>query len=220
MLPEAPTWDHDIRPSSVLARLHSILTAFRDGGNNALVEILYQKMAHAQSLSSAAVPRPLRRANSGQKPRAVNHAVAGASSSEWEPWDSRNSQRSRDTGTVGNVPPEPSLEAAFANEDSLGESPIASHGDSALSGPLVTQILPQRDFEGLWTYGQTSYTANDYAMPHQFNASADLTAPLLDQISVDMVLNNLIFDSGNQISLEAYWPDNNTPDINSHSQQT
>ncbi|KAL3473829.1 hypothetical protein BJX99DRAFT_248649 [Aspergillus californicus] len=55
LLPEGRTWDVESRPSSILARLHSILAAFRDEGNNALVKILYQKMAHAHSLSSAAI---------------------------------------------------------------------------------------------------------------------------------------------------------------------
>ncbi|KAL2842553.1 hypothetical protein BJY01DRAFT_200656 [Aspergillus pseudoustus] len=220
MLPEAPTWDQDIRPSSVLARLHSILTAFRDGGNNALVEILYQKMAHAQSISSATVPRPLRRDNSGQRPKTVDHAVTGASSSEWEPWDIRNSQRLIDAGMAVNVPQKSSSEVAFANEDSLGGTLIASHGDPVLFGTRLTPILPQRDFEGLWTYGQTPYTVNDYAITHQYNASTDLTAPLLDQLSVDMVLNNLLFDNGNQLSLESYWPNDNTREINGHTQPT
>ncbi|KAI9043938.1 Zn(II)2Cys6 transcription factor [Aspergillus affinis] len=48
MLPRAPSWDGESRPSSILARLHSILSTFRGGGNKELAEILYKKMAEAQ----------------------------------------------------------------------------------------------------------------------------------------------------------------------------
>ena len=48
MLPRAPVWDGESRPSSILARLHSILSTFRGGGNKELAEILYKKMAEAQ----------------------------------------------------------------------------------------------------------------------------------------------------------------------------
>ncbi|PLB44521.1 hypothetical protein P170DRAFT_430403 [Aspergillus steynii IBT 23096] len=48
MLPRAPIWDGESRPSSILARLHSILSTFRGGGNKELAEILYKKMAEAQ----------------------------------------------------------------------------------------------------------------------------------------------------------------------------
>ncbi|KAF9883382.1 hypothetical protein FE257_003549 [Aspergillus nanangensis] len=49
LLPRAPVWDGETRPSSILTRLHSILSTFRGGGNKELVEILYRKMAEAQA---------------------------------------------------------------------------------------------------------------------------------------------------------------------------
>lgn len=60
MLPRAPVWDGESRPSSILARLHSILSTFRGGGNKELAELLYKKMADAQSSSGPALPPPIR----------------------------------------------------------------------------------------------------------------------------------------------------------------
>lgn len=55
-LPRAPVWDGDSRPSTILARLHSLLSTFHGGGNKELVEVLYKKMAEAQYRSGPALP--------------------------------------------------------------------------------------------------------------------------------------------------------------------
>ncbi|PWY95257.1 C6 transcription factor [Aspergillus sclerotioniger CBS 115572] len=60
MLPRAPTWDNESRPSNILARLHSILFTFRGGGNKELAELLYKKMADAQARSGPALSLPIR----------------------------------------------------------------------------------------------------------------------------------------------------------------
>ncbi|PWY89884.1 hypothetical protein BO70DRAFT_330003 [Aspergillus heteromorphus CBS 117.55] len=60
MLPRAPAWDGESRPSSILARLHSILSTFRGGGNKELAELLYKKMADAQASSGPALAAPIR----------------------------------------------------------------------------------------------------------------------------------------------------------------
>ncbi|GKZ40959.1 hypothetical protein AbraIFM66951_006499 [Aspergillus brasiliensis] len=60
MLPRAPSWDNESRPSSILARLHSILSTFRGGGNKELAELLYKKMADAQARSGPALSPPIR----------------------------------------------------------------------------------------------------------------------------------------------------------------
>lgn len=60
MLPRAPDWDSESRPSNILSRLHSILSTFRGGGNKTLVDMLYRKMAEAQSRSGPLLARSLR----------------------------------------------------------------------------------------------------------------------------------------------------------------
>lgn len=60
MLPRAPSWDNESRPSSILARLHSILSTFRGGGNKELAELLYKMMADAQARSGPALTPPIR----------------------------------------------------------------------------------------------------------------------------------------------------------------
>ncbi|KAL2801797.1 fungal-specific transcription factor domain-containing protein [Aspergillus granulosus] len=220
MLPEAPAWDQDIRPSSVLARFHSILTVFRDGGNGALVEILYQKMAHAQSLSSAAVPRPLRGLDSAQKRKAEHQTIASSSNNDWEPWDATTSQASTEANVPVAVPQEYSSHTARKNEDSLDENQTGSRRDCMLSETLEAPVLPQRDFEGLWTYSQPPYIPTDYTALEQLSPSTELTTPLLDQFSADMVLNNLIFDAGDQLSLASYWSDDNTQGMNGLTQHS
>lgn len=60
MLPGPPVWDVESRPSQILARLHAILSTFRGGGNKQLVELLYKKMAEAQSISGIALGASLK----------------------------------------------------------------------------------------------------------------------------------------------------------------
>ncbi|EAW07132.1 Zn(II)2Cys6 transcription factor [Aspergillus clavatus NRRL 1] len=55
-LPRALIWDGENRPSHILAKLHSLLSTFRGGGNKRLVELLWQKMAHAQSVGDLILP--------------------------------------------------------------------------------------------------------------------------------------------------------------------
>ncbi|RAL16961.1 Zn(II)2Cys6 transcription factor [Aspergillus homomorphus CBS 101889] len=64
MLPQAPVWDGESRPSSILARLHSILSTFRGGGNKELVDLLYRKMADAQFRTGPALPPPIHEVHS------------------------------------------------------------------------------------------------------------------------------------------------------------
>ncbi|KAA8644919.1 Zn(II)2Cys6 transcription factor [Aspergillus tanneri] len=55
ILPQAPVWDGDSRPSNILERLYSILSTFRGGGNRELAELLYKKMADAQCMSGLTI---------------------------------------------------------------------------------------------------------------------------------------------------------------------
>ena len=55
MLPRASELEFESRPNNILYRLHSILSTFRGGGNKTLVDMLYKKMAEADSRSSPAL---------------------------------------------------------------------------------------------------------------------------------------------------------------------
>lgn len=59
MLPCSSPVEAENRPSSILSRLHSILSTFRGGGNKTLVDMLYKKMAEAESRSGPALAKPL-----------------------------------------------------------------------------------------------------------------------------------------------------------------
>lgn len=52
MLPRASELEFESRPNNILYRLHSILSTFRGGGNKTLVDMLYKKMAEANSRSA------------------------------------------------------------------------------------------------------------------------------------------------------------------------
>ncbi|KAJ0413758.1 fungal-specific transcription factor domain-containing protein [Aspergillus carlsbadensis] len=218
MLPEAPTWDQDIRPSSVLARLHSILTAFKDGGNNALVDILYQKMARAQSLSSEAVPRSLREVNPARKRQAKCHPITSSSNNDWNSFNGTTSQPSISGRVTASVPQETSSDVGCNDENCVSDHQMAAQSQSMLSDILAAPSSSQQDFEGLWTHSQPSYVPANFAAPHRLNASTELTGPLLDLFPMDMVLNNLLFENGNQLLFDTYWPNDDTPDINGLTQ--
>ena len=64
LLPRALVWNNEDRPSNVLTRLHLILSSFRGGGNKTLVDMLYRKMAEAQSRVGPTLPQPLLSTNS------------------------------------------------------------------------------------------------------------------------------------------------------------
>jgi hypothetical protein len=218
MFPEASTWDQDIRPSSVLARLHSILTAFKDSGNNSLVDILYQKMARAQSLSSTTVPRSLRGLNPTQKRKAECRTIPRSSNTDWNSFNETNSQPSILGRTTSSVAQQTRTDTGF-DEDSLDEHRMVAQAQSILSDILVTPSSSQQDFEGLLTYG-LPYVPAEFTVPHPLNTSTELTTPLIDQSPLDMVLNNLLFDNGDQPFLDTYWPSDNTPEISGLPQQS
>ncbi|KAE8154350.1 fungal-specific transcription factor domain-containing protein [Aspergillus avenaceus] len=58
MLPGGLEWDGESRPNYILSRLHTILSTFR-GGNEKLVNVLYQKMAELQFTTAPVLPASL-----------------------------------------------------------------------------------------------------------------------------------------------------------------
>ncbi|KAL2871711.1 Zn(II)2Cys6 transcription factor [Aspergillus lucknowensis] len=207
MLPEAPTWDQDARPSSVLARLHLILMAFKDGGNNALVEILYQKMAHAQLLSSSAVPPSLNGPGSAYRSRHDVHTVDGGFSRESQLRESAStpfsSQQSATADWAWQIRPDT---ASNTSDDPVDDNRKASKTDSNLPEAIISASLPQRDFDNSWAYIDPTHTHLGYTASQQLSARANTATPLLDQTSVDTVSNNFIFENSEiHLPLETFW---------------
>ncbi|EAA60630.1 hypothetical protein AN8596.2 [Aspergillus nidulans FGSC A4] len=65
-VPDTSRWDQESRPSNILTRLHSILSALTGGENSTLVDILYGKIAKAHYMHSAPIlPAP---SNGNNKP--------------------------------------------------------------------------------------------------------------------------------------------------------
>ncbi|KAL5341425.1 fungal-specific transcription factor domain-containing protein [Aspergillus crustosus] len=206
MLPEAPTWDRDNRPSSVLARLHSILSAFRNGGNNSLVEMLYQKMAHARSVSASTILPPLggsHVADDRGRGEQGHSGISSTSSAVWEV-DSPESTTWPSGGVQSPVPPAtsgPSQDDIQSAEQNFDLQP--SFSDISFGYP--------------WSYAQSGYDPLVYSSLQQLGASANLgitptISTSLELGSVDTVLNNLIFDTPpDQLSLATYLAMTNPP---------
>ncbi|KAL4879950.1 fungal-specific transcription factor domain-containing protein [Aspergillus karnatakaensis] len=203
-LPEAPTWDQESRPSSILARLHSILSAFKDGGNNTLVELLYQKMAHAHSVSSSTIYPPLGGVRSTDKRRRETESASRDSASSSGVWE------------IG-----PSGMSSWADEEVILPNPADSQDSTSESinsseqplDPVESIVQPSFSDQPLgypWSYVQSGYDPLAYSSLQQFGTSTGLlTAPeisnSLELGSVDTVLNHLIFNSpSEQLSLATY----------------
>ncbi|KAL4984081.1 fungal-specific transcription factor domain-containing protein [Aspergillus falconensis] len=54
-VPDTSRWDQESRPSSILTRLHSILSALTGGESSTLVDILYGKIARAHYMQSTTI---------------------------------------------------------------------------------------------------------------------------------------------------------------------
>ncbi|KAL4868379.1 hypothetical protein BDV12DRAFT_197254 [Aspergillus spectabilis] len=204
MLPEAPTWDRENRPSSILARLHSILSAFRNGGNTTLVELLYQKMAHAHSVSSSTILPPFggkSSANNRTHEAKMSNIISATSSEVWETqspgsanWPGGNLPVPVQTGTDDSAAG--GIELVEQNFDPVVPQVQSGFSDQTLIYPL--------------DYVQSGYDPLVYSSLQQFGANGSLlTAPpistSLELGSVDTVLNNLLFEApADQLSLATY----------------
>ncbi|KAL2819301.1 hypothetical protein BDW59DRAFT_165165 [Aspergillus cavernicola] len=206
MLKEVPTWDQDSRPSSILARLHSILLAFKDGGNNALVEILYQKMAYAQFLSSPSLMSPLSGPHSKGQPDRGMQSTNSALGNEAETFEGGFPQY--DSGRTG-------VEAnrhgnGFMDGDSANGNTDANQEILSISGPSSLSNLSDQILGNSWSYVQSTHDPLASTAFQQFDASTGLvTVPAmfapLETNSLDTVLNHVIFDSPlDGLSLDTY----------------
>lgn len=216
MLTQTSKWDQESRPSSLLSHLHSLLSAFTDGGNNALVDMLYRKMAHAHSVVSSTIPplltciRPVQNRNCESQ---STSRVQGTLSTTWEGGSSANDAACtnaanwlRDEGAPGG-----------SGHEVNQTSPWAPDGTTDAATASVPLDFTDQQLGNPWSYLQSSYDPLMYPPPQDFGTNASglsipATSGSLDIRSLDTVLNNVIFDtSHNQLPLGPYFPIANVP---------
>ncbi|KAI9372213.1 hypothetical protein BJX61DRAFT_534137 [Aspergillus egyptiacus] len=125
MLPNAPTWDHSCHPSTVLARLHSLLSALRDGEDNTLVDLLYQKMEYAHSLSTSPDIRTLGSLHVTEVRGCQVQMASGVLNNEAA---SQNPFRVEDAGSTG--------DGTNPSQPTSSPRPILLHTDEAVERPF------------------------------------------------------------------------------------
>lgn len=211
MLTQTSKWDQESRPSSLLSHLHSLLSAFTDGGNNALVDMLYRKMAHAHSVVSSSIPplltciRPVRNRNFESQ---------GTVPTTWE--GSSSTKDTADNNTGDWLHEEEGAPGGSGHEINQ-PSPRAPNGTTDAATASVPLDFTDQQFGDPWSYLQSSYDPLMYPPPQDFGTNASgLSVPAisgsLDIRSLDTVLNNVIFDTPhNQLPLGPYFPIANVP---------
>lgn len=150
MLPRAPDWEFESRPSNILSRLHSILSTFRGGGNKTLVDMLYKKMAEAESRSAPVLSRSLQPSHAGS-PLPSRRPAKGIGPNQ----DSRANERCDFTGYNQDATVESfSNELGFLQKDLYTEPMVAySYDDyqqalnvpSDVTIPDMSSSLPWMD---------------------------------------------------------------------------
>ncbi|RDW72750.1 fungal specific transcription factor domain-containing protein [Aspergillus mulundensis] len=197
-------WDHDSRPSNILARLHSILAALTDGEDNTLVNILYSKVARAHFMRPARI-LPTLGHNIGrvsQRPEAVTKAHA------------QNDQTQNTCSRYGNN------DARTASDWSgLLDTESRPAGDdgrakrsNAESTTLMHYSLLEEDPGDLWSYAQPSYDPPvDSSIQHLSAESSALTASTtstdIDLGALGPMITNALSDPHEDyICLDAYLP--------------
>lgn len=158
MLPRASDWEFESQPSNILSRLHSILSTFRGGGNKALVDMLYKKMAEAESRSApvlsmslqpscAGLPLPSRRlakgieANSDARGYALGDFTGYVQAATVEPFSDGSRHGSRAIADVGFL------------QDDLYTEPMVAHSYNDCQQTMDAQsdvTIPDMSFSLPW----------------------------------------------------------------------
>ncbi|BCS27026.1 Zn(II)2Cys6 transcription factor [Aspergillus puulaauensis] len=156
ILTQTSKWGQETRPSSLLSHLHSFLSTFTDGGNNALVDMLYRKMAHAHSVVSSTIP-PLLTCIHPVKNRSL------VQDTEPTAWDGGSSTKdSTDTNAANWLEGEgaPGSPSHATNRVSLGTPDGATDAATA----SVSLDFDSQQFGDPWSYVQSSYDPLIYTL--------------------------------------------------------
>ncbi|KAL4793899.1 hypothetical protein BDV19DRAFT_205902 [Aspergillus venezuelensis] len=205
-LPQTAAWEKENRPSNIFARLHSILSAFTGGANDALVDILFQKMAQVHYASSPIlpslnepIPRPKRRPETVTANR-VHEIESGP----------------QDAGSLRTVPGQAMRTGERPGEESpTSRSPAHDRSFSeqqAIPSPTfcAAAYLTEPTINNPWGDIQSNF--DSLALPmEQLDTGANLfTTPaspssMLSFGPIDTVFNNFIFNANTDyLSLDPY----------------
>ncbi|KAL4936795.1 hypothetical protein BDV06DRAFT_85449 [Aspergillus oleicola] len=206
MLPQTTTWEKENRPSNILARLHSILSAFADGGNDALVDILFQKMAQAHYMSSSAILPSLNHMHSPPGQRSETKTPSCLQEIETE---------TRKAGSLQGIPG-PAMETVEWPGEKLQNPGSPTHNQSS-SGQRMTPSatlpatanLPESSYTNPWSDIDSTYDPPAFPL-EQLDTGASLfatpaTPGLMNLGPIDTVFNNFMFNThADYLSLDAY----------------
>ncbi|RHZ54230.1 Zn(II)2Cys6 transcription factor [Aspergillus thermomutatus] len=196
MLPRPPIWDVESRPSQILARLHTILSTFRGGGNKQLVELLYKKMAEAQSISGLTLGASLK-------------APAGKPQFRQSPESSTCRNAMRENAFLGQSPAE-SSQVVMTGWFSFGPPyTLQAGGDIAQPDCFDDCILPDDMVLGIasasdtpadaWTTESQVTTEDMGEMASLFTSLPSWTTPpgeiILEDCPKEDVLNDTSFET-------------------------
>ncbi|PYH74342.1 Zn(II)2Cys6 transcription factor [Aspergillus vadensis CBS 113365] len=238
MLPRAPSWDNESRPSSILARLHSILSTFRGGGNKELAELLYRKMADAQARSGPALSPPIREPQPPVKSKMLPAATTTSASGGEDLTHKRATTAMEAAGPIADdISPlnnwSTATEAQLPTMQSVGQGHIQDslslvhHAQSGYSGlqPLEDMLFPEFAESTFPTQLESSESVYDpsfgnllpYSLPLEGARSTPMNfaslSPALPSGSVEMLINDFISQiPEGQFTPEPNFSSNDFPD--------
>ncbi|KAL4974677.1 fungal-specific transcription factor domain-containing protein [Aspergillus desertorum] len=209
IVPDTSGWGQESRPSNILTRLHSILSALAGGENSTLVDILYGKIARAHHMHSRTILPSLGNANhngnrnpkTGTAPSVQDKATTTAPSPNG-------------TDKTGDAIDWPSVSLATADRPAGDVSSTAPSATDPVT-TAVPYVLPVQDIRSSWDYTQSSYDPLMYSSLQHLSAgesvlSTPTTTTSLDLSPLGPMLNNAIFDyRQDYVYLDTYLPLNN-----------
>jgi len=199
-LPRPLQWAMDNRPSNILARLHSFLSAFRGEGNKTLVNLLHRKMAEAQLSSGPSSSIPFDSSFQLSR-RSIPHQARGVS----EVQDEEESNSALIT-----LPGGPTTDFSFSLESQVGLPQIDFN-----SGENILPNYCQNDAQ-LAVEGEAHSDKSMQAIPQQQASRSNLDSE--DIASMDILLspflaNNVSSPLSPLVPLTALWPSPNSAEM-------
>ncbi|KAL4737663.1 fungal-specific transcription factor domain-containing protein [Aspergillus similis] len=208
-VPDTSRWDQESRPSNILTRLHSILSALTGGENSTLVDILYGKIARAHYMHSTSIlPAP---SNGNNKPNRKTRTTTATCAQESVTTTAPSQNGSNETQDA--IDWASGLLTTIDRPASDDSSATRLTTDAATT-PLPYD-LPQQDIGNPGDYNQSSYDPLIYSAVHDLRADPSVittptTTTSLDLLPLGPMFNNAILDyRQDYLYLDTYLPLNN-----------
>ncbi|KAL4758322.1 Zn(II)2Cys6 transcription factor [Aspergillus foveolatus] len=190
-VPDTSRWDQESRPSNILTRLHSILSALTGGENSTLVDILYGKIAQAHYMHSTPILPAL--SNGNNKPNRKSKTAKATCAEDSVTATDSSQNESNETGDAINWPSGLLTTVDQPASDDSSTTRLTSPGD----------------------YSQSSYDPLIYSTVQDLRADpsaipTSTTSTSLDLVPLGPMFNNAIFDyRQDYLCLNTYLPLNN-----------